>query len=120
MSDTEKIIIDLGSVKIDLMFEGGHYSTCEHCQCVEVLPQEEKPSTQSSFGMGAVYINRADLEKYKSRHERVKINAVGLFRLASDVSPALAMEVLESVKVYGVFQAQNNVKSALMQAGRIS
>jgi hypothetical protein len=120
MSDTEKIIIDLGSVKIDLLFEGGHYSTCEHCKCAEVLPQEEKPSTQSSFGIGAFYINSTDLEKYKSRHERVKINAVGLFSLASDISPTLAMEVVESIKVYGIFQAQSDVKSALMQTGRIS
>ncbi len=120
MSATEKIVIDLGSVKIDLMFEGGHYSTCEPSKCVEVLPQEDKPSTQSSFGLGAFYINRSDLEKYKSRHERVKINAFGLFRLANDISPALVMEVVESVNVCGIFQAQSDVKNALMQAGRIS
>ena len=114
MSDMEKIIIDLGSIKLDLSFE----PACEHCKCAGVLSQEEKPSVHSSFGMGAFYINRADLEKYKSRHQRVKINAVGLFRLASDISPALAMEIVESVNVHGIFQAQSNVKNALMQAGR--
>lgn len=118
MSDTEKIVIDLGSVKIDLMFEGGHYSAA-HYKCADLNPQDEKPSTKSSCGMGAFYIDRAALEKYRSRHERVKINAVGLFRLASDITPALVMEVVESVKVHGIFQAQSDVKNALMQAGRI-
>jgi hypothetical protein len=116
MSDTEKIIIDLGSVKVDLFFEHGPHPICAHCRHAEM----EEPVTQSSFGMGAFYINSADLEKYKSRHERVKINAVGLFSLASDISPTLAMEVVESIKVYGIFQAQSDVKSALIQAGRIS
>lgn len=127
MSNPEKIIIDLGSVKIDLFIDTEYCPTYGSSKLAEILPQEDNsalvnlhPRVRSSFGLGAFNYNRADLEKYKSRHERVKINAVGMFSLANDVPPALAMEVVESVKVFGVFQAQSNVKNALIQAGRIS
>ena len=127
MSNPEKIIIDLGSVKLDLFIEPKYCPNCRKSKLAEILSQEDnsvlvisQPRVRSSFGLGAFNYNRADLEKYKSRHERVKINAVGMFSLANDVLPTLAMEVVESIKVYGVFQAQSDVKNALIQAGRIS
>jgi hypothetical protein len=127
MSNLDKIIIDLGSVKIDLFIEPEYCPTCENSELAGIRSQEDnsvlvnsQPRVRSSFGLGAFNYNRADLEKYKSRHERVKINAMGMFSLANDVPPTLAMEVVESVKVFGVFQAQSDVKNVLIQAGKIS
>ncbi|MBV6392695.1 MAG: hypothetical protein KPEEDBHJ_01919 [Anaerolineales bacterium] len=40
--------------------------------------------------------------------------------LADDISPALALQAVDSIKVYGAFKAQGDVKEALLQAGRLS
>ena len=60
-----------------------------------------------------------DLEKYKARNEKVKISVVGLCNLSSDIPPTLAVEVIEALRIYGIFQANADVKDALAQAGII-
>ena len=121
MSDAEKIVIDLGSVKVDLSFERGESPTCGNfSQAGEESPKGESAAVRSSFSMGACNYSRSALEKLKLRNERVKINAVGLLNLASDITPALALEVVESINVIGIFQAQNDVKTALLNSGRIA
>ena len=49
----------------------------------------------------------------------MKVNVVGVFTLASDISPALAVETIETIKVYGIFQASADVKEALTKAGKV-
>jgi uncharacterized protein YabN with tetrapyrrole methylase and pyrophosphatase domain len=63
--------------------------------------------------------SRRDLEKYKARNERVKLHVIGGFRLADDISPALAVDVVDSVHVVGMFHAAEDVKNALMRSGKI-
>ena len=60
-----------------------------------------------------------DLESYKAKNEKVKISVVGVCNLASDIPPALAVEVVEALKVYGIFQASAELKDALTKAGKI-
>jgi hypothetical protein len=43
----------------------------------------------------------------------LRIHALGLVRIADDVSPALARETIESIAVLGALQASTAVKAAL-------
>jgi hypothetical protein len=74
---------------------------------------------RASYVVGAFSYNRDDLERYKARNEKVKISVVGVCNLASDIPPTLAVEVVDSIKVYGIFQASTDVKEALSKAGKI-
>ncbi|HCK65265.1 MAG TPA: CopG family transcriptional regulator [Anaerolineae bacterium] len=129
MADTEKITINMNAVelgKVDLLVEEGHYSNRTDFIRSAIRSQLEKHAVEvqqsvvrSSYVVGAVYLNREDLEKYKARKEKVKVNVVGICTLASDISPTLAVEVMETIKVYGIFQANADVKEALTKAGKI-
>ena len=113
MRENQKIVIDLGSVCLELSFEEeGPLKEME-------TPQTSRPVVKSSFALGVMNYSRRDLEKYKSKNERVKVNVIGGFRLDNDISPALAVEVIESIKIYGIFQANSDVKDALIKAGKI-
>lgn len=127
MADTEKITINMNAVelgKIDLLVEEGHYSNRTDFIRSAIRSQLEKHATEvaqtvvrSSHAIGVFSYSRADLEKYRSRNEKVKFSVIGLCNLASDISPTLAVEVVESLKVYGIFQATPEVKDALAKAG---
>lgn len=129
MADTEKITINMNAVelgKVDLLVEEGHYSNRTDFIRSAIRAQLEKHAVEvqqtvvrSSYVVGAVFYNREDLEKYKEKKEKVKVNVVGIFTLASDISPALAVEVVETIKVYGIFQANADVKEALIKAEKI-
>lgn len=129
MTETEKITINVGAVdlgKIDLLVEQGHYSNRTDFIRSAIRAQLEKHTLEvqqavvrSSYVIGAFNYSRSDLERYKSKNEQVKVSVVGFFNLANDIPPALAVEVIESIKVYGIFQAKNDVKDALMKAGKI-
>lgn len=129
MADTEKITINMNAVelgKIDLLVEQGHYSNRTDFIRSAIRSQLEKHTAdvqqtvvRSSYVVGAFSYNRDDLERYKARSEKVKISVVGVCHLASDISPILAVEVVDSIKVYGIFQADADVKDALSKAGKV-
>ena len=122
MTDSDKIRIDLGSVKIDLFIQPGYSASVKPTDSLVEEPVREvrQPKVRSSFTLGVSSISRVSLEKYKSRNERVKVTAVGMLSLANDVSPELALQVMDSVRVIGHIEARSDVKDALLQAGRIS
>lgn len=120
MNKNQKIVIDLGSVRLDLSFEDGDVSKGMETQpTAEETPLTSRPVIKSSFAFGVMNYSRLDLEKCKSKNERVKVHVIGGFRLDSDISPALALDVMDSIRVIGVFQAMDNVKNALMRSGKI-
>jgi Arc/MetJ-type ribon-helix-helix transcriptional regulator len=129
MADTEKITINMNAVelgKIDLLVEQGHYSNRTDFIRSAIRSQLEKHTVEvqqtvvrASYVVGAFSYNRDDLERYKARNEKVKISVVGVCNLASDIPPTLAVEVVDSIKVYGIFQASTDVKEALSKAGKI-
>lgn len=129
MADTEKITINMNAVelgKVDLLVEEGHYSNRTDFIRSAIRSQLEKHAAEvaqtvvrSSHVIGVFSYSRADLEKYKARNEKVKISVVGLCNLASDIPPTLAVEVIEALRIYGIFQANADVKDALAQAGII-
>lgn len=129
MADTEKITINMNAVelgKIDLLVEQGHYSNRTDFIRSAIRSQLEKHTlevqqsvTRHSYGVGAFFHDLADFERYKANGEKIKISIVGIYTIPNEVPPALAVETIESIKVYGIFQASSATKDALMKAGKI-
>ena len=63
--------------------------------------------------LGLQHFSRLDLERAVSAGKRIRIEVVGLARIADDVTPALAKAAIESVSVLGAFQASSAVRQAL-------
>ena len=129
MADTEKITINMNAVelgKIDLLVEQGHYSNRTDFIRSAIRSQLEKHTldvqqsvTRHSYGVGAFFHSPADFEKFKAKGEKIRISIVGIYTIPNEISPALAVETIESIKVYGIFQASAAVKDALSKAGKI-
>ena len=129
MADTEKITINMNAVelgKIDLLVEEGHYSNLTDFIRSAIRSQLEKHTVEvqqsavrQSFVIGALIYNSADFERYTARSDKMKVSVIGVFNIGADVPASLAVEVVESIKVYGIFQATAEVRDALMKAGRM-
>jgi ribbon-helix-helix protein len=61
--------------------------------------------TRKSITVGAVHYGRKDLDEHRANKQKLAIS--------DDVSPELARDTIESVKVRGVFRASSTVKDAL-------
>src|ERR1700736_2156364 len=123
-SESEKITINLGFVdlgQIDLLVQEGFYSNRtdfirtairNHLGThAEVVRQTVSRKT---LVLGLQEFTRADLEAVKKSGKRLRIQVLGLARIASDVSAALALATIESVSVLGAFHASPAVKAALV------
>jgi len=122
-SDTEKITINLGLIdlgQIDLLVHEGFYSNrtdfirtairnhlATHAEAVR------QAVLRKTLVLGLVEFTRADLEGVKKSAKRLRIQVLGLARIAPDVSVALALATIESVSVLGAFHASPAVKAAL-------
>jgi Arc/MetJ-type ribon-helix-helix transcriptional regulator len=123
MPDTEKITINMSAVdlgKIDLLVQEGMYSNRTDFIRTAIRSQLEKHTfeiqqtvTRHSFVIGVLTYSRSDLEKYRAKGEKMTIAIMGLLHLHEDISPNLAEEVIESIRVRGVFIASEAVKAAL-------
>jgi len=124
MAETEKITINMSAVdlgKIDLMVQEGSYSNRTDFIRTAIRSQLEKHTfeiqqtiTRNSYVIGVLTYDQDDLEQKKAKGEKVNIRVLGLLHLASDISPNLAREVIESIQVRGIFQASDKVKTALI------
>jgi Arc/MetJ-type ribon-helix-helix transcriptional regulator len=129
MADTEKITINMNAVelgKIDLLVEQGHYSNRTDFIRSAIRSQLEKHAAEvqqtvvrSSYAVGVFIYDLAEFESFKARNEKVKLSVVGLCQLAGDIPASLAVDVIDSIKVYGIFQASSEVKEALTKAGKV-
>jgi len=123
MPDTEKITINLSAVdlgKIDLLVQEGLYSNrtdFTRTAIRNLLDKHNLEIQQSvarhSYLIGALAYDKSDFEKRKSKGEKIKLTVVGVLHLASDISPELARQVVESIQVRGIFHASEAVKAAL-------
>ena len=123
MSETEKItinmsIVDLG--KIDLLVQEGLYSnrtdfirTAIRSQLKSHDFELQQSVRRHSFGIGVYHFSRADLEQVKSKGKTLTITTIGLLHLADDISPELAAETIDEIRVRGAFRAPAAVKKAL-------
>lgn len=121
--DSEKITINMGAVdlgKVDLLVDEGFYGNRTDFIRTAIRNQLEKHEgemtqtiTRKSMTVGALHYDRKDLELHRASGHKLAISAVGMFTIASDVTPDLARDTIESVTVRGVFRAAKEVKDAL-------
>jgi Arc/MetJ-type ribon-helix-helix transcriptional regulator len=122
-ADSEKITINVGLVdlgQIDLLVQEGFYSNRTDLIRTAIRNQLGRHSDvlrqaveRRTLVLGLQEFSRRDLEAVRSSNAKLRIQALGLVRIADDVSPALAKETIESVSVLGAFQASPAVKAAL-------
>jgi Arc/MetJ-type ribon-helix-helix transcriptional regulator len=121
--DSEKITINLGVVdlgKVDLLVEEGFYSNRTDFIRTAIRNQLDKHEgdmtatiTRKSITVGVTHYGRKELEEYRDNRRKLAISVIGMLTISDDVSPDLAREAIESVKVHGVFRASSAVKDAL-------
>ena len=123
MSESEKITINLSAVdlgKVDLLVQEGLFTNRTDFIRTAIRSQLEKHTfeiqqsvTRHSFVIGVLSYDRSDLEKRKAKGEKMTLAIMGFLHLQDDITPELAAEVIESVRVRGVFVASDAVKAAL-------
>ncbi len=121
--ESEKITINLGVVdlgQIDLLVQEGFYSnrtdlirTAIRNQLTVHADALRQTVARRTLVLGLQDYSRHDLEAARDAGQRLRIQALGLVRIAADVSPELATETIESIAVLGVLQASAPVKAAL-------
>ena len=125
MPDTEKITINMSAVdlgKVDLLVQEGLYSNRTDFIRTAIRNLLDKHSleiqqsvTRHSYSIGALIYDKSDLEKLRTKGEKINLTLVGFLHLTSDIPPELALEVIESIEVRGVFHASEALKAALVE-----
>jgi len=121
--ESEKITINLGLIdlgQIDLLVEEGFYSnrtdlirTAIRNQLLAHAEVLRQTVARRTLVLGLQEFTRRDLEAVRKSRTKLRIQVLGLVRIADDVSPALAVETIESIEVLGALQASAAVKAAL-------
>jgi Arc/MetJ-type ribon-helix-helix transcriptional regulator len=125
--ETEKITINLGLIdlgQIDLLVEEGFYSNRTDLIRTAIRNQLSVHSdvvrqtvARRTLVLGLQEFSRRELEAARRAKRKLRIQVLGLVRIADDVPPDLARDTIESIEVLGALQASAAVKAAL--AGRI-
>ncbi len=123
MPETEKLTINITPVdlgQIELLVDQGFFANRAEFIRVAIHDQLEKhagavkeTSTRQALVIGALVYDRNTLEETKRKKTRLAIRVLGYLSIADDVPVSLAREVIESIKVYGIFHAQPEIKTAL-------
>lgn len=123
MPDNEKITINLGYVdlgRIDLLVQEGFYSNRSDFIRTAIRNQLDghheavtKSIERHTMELGLRDYSRADLEALRDAGEMLHVKVVGLARIASDVTPELALATIGSITVLGALQASPDIKKAL-------
>jgi metal-responsive CopG/Arc/MetJ family transcriptional regulator len=123
MADTEKITINLSAVDlghIDLLVEQSFYSTRTDFIRTAIRNQIqthnrviEETVARKAIVVGVLIFDKGSLEKYLEENERVDIRVLGMLVLTKEVTPELASQAINSIKVFGVFRAEKAVKEVL-------
>ena len=121
--DTEKITINLGYVdlgRIDLLVQEGFFSNRTDFIRTAIRNQLNSQSAEVSrsidrhtLEVGLLELGVANLEAAQAAGEMLHVKVVGLVRIASDVTPELALQTIGSLTVLGALQASPAIKAAL-------
>jgi len=121
--ETEKMTINLGVVdlgQIDLLVQEGFYSnrsdlvrTAVRNQLAVHAEVLKQTVARRTLALGLLHYDRAALEQVQAAGETLRIQVVGLARIADDVSPELARATIASISVLGALQAPAAVRKAL-------
>jgi Arc/MetJ-type ribon-helix-helix transcriptional regulator len=130
MSDSEKITINMSAVdlgKVDLLVQEGLFSNRTDFIRTAIRNLLDKHSleiqqsvTRHSYGIGIFDYSRKEFEKHQVKGEKVKFSVVGMLIFADDISPELALDVVESIQVRGIFRASEQVKAVLVDRMKTS
>ncbi|NND91072.1 MAG: CopG family transcriptional regulator [Granulosicoccus sp.] len=123
--DSEKLTLNLGYVdlgRVDLLVSEGFYSnrsdfirTAVRRLLDEHADNVRESITRQTLELGLREFTRKDLEAVRSTGAKLDIKVVGLARIASDVSPDLALASIAAIEVLGALQAPADVKAALAE-----
>ena len=123
VSDSEKITINLGYVdlgRIDLLVQEGSFSNRTDFIRTAIRNQLNSQSAEVSrsidrhtLEVGLLELGVANLEAAQAAGEMLHVKVVGLVRIASDVTPELALQTIGSLTVLGALQASPAIKAAL-------
>ncbi len=123
LTDTEKITINLGLIdlgQIDLLVQEGFYTnrtdlirTAIRNQLATHADVLRQTVARRTLVLGLQEFSRRDLESVRKSRTKLRIQVLGLVRIADDVSPELASETIESIAVLGALHASAAVKAAL-------
>ena len=123
LPDTEKITINVGAIDlghIDLLVQELFYSnrtdlirTAIRNQLATHAEVLRQTVARRTLVLGLQDYSKRDLEAVRKSGTKLRIQALGLVRIAEDVSPALARDTIESIAVLGALQASAAVKAAL-------
>ncbi|HSG24686.1 MAG TPA: hypothetical protein VLA32_01110 [Anaerolineales bacterium] len=123
MADTEKITINLGVVdlgKIDLLVEQGFFTNRTDFIRTAIRHHLDKHDTQlqetitrNNFAVGIMIFTTSGLQKRLEKGEMLDIMVVGMLVLSEGITPELARNTINSIKVLGIFEASKEVKEAL-------
>ena len=119
----EKVTINLGPVdvgRIDLLVEEGFYASRTDFIRTAVrnfLEEHKEPINdavvRNSFSVGVIYLGKSAFEELRKRKERVNLRVVGVLRIGHNVSPQLADDAIESIRVLGHLSAPPAVRKRL-------
>jgi Arc/MetJ-type ribon-helix-helix transcriptional regulator len=122
-SESEKITLNLGFVdlgRIDLLVQEGFFSNRTDFIRTAIRNQLSRQSEEVSrsverhmLEVGLLELGVATLEAARAAGEMLHVKVVGLVRIASDVTPELALQAIGSVTVLGALQATPEIKAAL-------
>ena len=123
MAETEKITINMSVVdlgKVDLLVQEGFYQNRTDFIRTAIRSQLDKheAAVQSSiirneFGLGIFICSREGLEKALAQGERKNYNVIGRLVIQEDVTPELADQAIESIRLIGTLRASDQVKAIL-------
>jgi Arc/MetJ-type ribon-helix-helix transcriptional regulator len=123
ITESEKITINLGLIdlgQIDLLVLEGFYTnrtdlirTAIRNQLAMHADVLRQTVARRTLVLGLQEFSRGDLEAVRNSRTKLRIQVLGLVRIASDVSPELARETIESIAVLGALHASPAVKAAL-------
>ncbi|MCG6121555.1 MAG: CopG family transcriptional regulator [Microvirga sp.] len=122
-SESEKITINLGYVdlgRIDLLVQEGFFSnrtdfirTAIRNQLGSQSEEVSRSIDRHTFDVGLHELGAVELEAARAAGEMLHVKVVGLVRIASDVTPELALQTIGSLTVLGALQASPQIKAAL-------
>jgi Arc/MetJ-type ribon-helix-helix transcriptional regulator len=119
----EKLTINIGCVdlgQIDLLVQEGFYNnrtdlirTAIRNQLATHQEVVRQVVTRKTLVLGIQHYTAQDLKAVKAAGQMLQIRVLGLASIGVDVTPALALETIESITVLGALHASPAVKAAL-------
>ena len=121
----EKLTINLGVVdlgQIDLLVQEGFYSnrsdlirTAVRRELARHADVVSEAVERRTLVLGIREFTARDLEAAREAGEKLVIRVLGLASFAADVTPALALETIESITVLGALHASPALRQALAE-----